>query len=252
MGQLSALRNEDRAKATAGVAALHVLLGYALVTGLGYEPIRAAGENLKLFNVAPDPPPPPPVKSIPERERSQAKEGASSPKSLKARPTPVVAPPPRIVLPVKPPIRSAPKKTPVPDGRDVRAGVSNVPGPGTGTGGSGEGLGSGGSGTGSGGGATKPVRLRGKIENSDYPVSASTEQAGGSVSVVFTVERDGSVSGCRVARSSGRPDLDATTCRLIERRFVYKPATDGGGRPIQSIVRTVFTYDWQVRERRRR
>ncbi|HEY0112535.1 MAG TPA: TonB family protein [Allosphingosinicella sp.] len=252
MMRIGALRNEDRVKATAGVAALHVLLGYALVTGLGYQAVREAGENLKLINVAVEPPPPPPEKSVPDRDRSEAEEGAASPKSLKAAPTPVIAPPPKIVMPVKPPIRSAPKKTPVPEGQDVRAGVSTVPGPGTGTGGRGNGVGSGGSGTGAGGGgASRPVRLRGRIENDDYPASARSEQAEGSVAVVFTVERDGSVSGCRVARSSGRPDFDATTCRLIEARFLYKPATDAEGRAIQSVVRTVFTYDWQPRRRRR-
>ena len=47
------------------VAILHALLGYAFVTGLAYNVIKKAAEDLKTFNVEeppppPDEPPPPP------------------------------------------------------------------------------------------------------------------------------------------------------------------------------------------------
>jgi protein TonB len=239
---------QDRVKAGVGVVALHALLGYALVTGLGFEVVRTAGENLKLIDIKAEPPPPPPLEeSRPAKAAAPKEEGAASPQSMRANPSPVVAPKPKIRLKV-PPLPTVEKKTPVPPGSATSAGVSNVPGPGTGTGGLGTGMGSGGqgSGTGGGGGASKAVRLRGSISNSDYPQSARLAKVGGSVSVLFTVEKDGRVNGCRVVRSSGNADLDSTTCRLIEQRFVYKPGTDAQGRPVQTVLRTTFTYDWQV------
>ena len=235
-------------KAGVGVVALHVLLGYALVTGLGFEVVRTAGENLKLIDVRPEPPPPRVEESRPAKAAAPKEEGAASPQSLRAKPSPVVAPKPRIRLKVPPPLPTVEKKTPIPPGSATSAGVSSLPGPGSGTGGVGSGIGSGGqgSGTGGGGGASRPVRLRGGISNSDYPHSARLAKAGGSVSVLFTVDKNGRVGGCRPVRSSGNPDLDATTCRLIEQRFVYKPATDAQGRPVEALVRTTFTYNWVV------
>jgi protein TonB len=248
MGHAAGELRQDRVKAGVGVVALHVLLGYALVTGLGFDVGRTASENLKLIDISPEPLPPPMEESRPARAAAPKEEGAASPQSMRARPSPVVAPKPKIRLKVPPPLPTVEKKTAVPAGSATSAGVSNIPGPGSGTGGLGNGMGSGGqgSGNGGGGGASKAVRLRGSISNSDYPQSARLAKVGGSVSVLFTVEREGRVNGCRVVRSSGNADLDSTTCRLIEQRFVYKPATDAQGRAVQAVVRTTFTYNWVV------
>ena len=237
--QAVARDNRDRAKAAAGVAAFHALAGYALLTGLGYSAPPAVSQALKMFDVRE--PPPPPIEPEPAKAPSSTPEGAASPVSLAAKPSPIVAPPAR--LPVKRVLPAAPRPTPVPPGSDSSAGVSSRPGPGTGTGGEGTGLGSGGSGSGFGsGGARRALRLRGQLANADYPRSALRAGAQGSVTVRYTVEPDGSVSGCRVTRSSGYPELDSTTCRLIERRFTYRPATDLEGRPTRESVSK--TYDW--------
>jgi protein TonB len=237
--QVDARDNRDRAKAAFGVAAFHALAGYALLTGLGYSAPPAVSQALKMFDVTE--PPPPPVEPEPAKAPSPSPEGAASPVSLKAKPSPIVAPPPR--LPVKPVLQAVERPTPFPPGSDSSAGVSTRPGSGTGTGGEGLGLGSGGSGSGSGsGGARRALRLRGQLANGDYPRSALRSGAQGSVTVRFTVETDGRVSGCRVTRSSGHPELDSTTCRLIERRFTYRPATDREGRPTTETVSK--TYDW--------
>ena len=55
----------------------------------------------------------------------------------------------------------------------------------------------------------------------------------------FTIEASGRVSGCRVTRSSGDASLDETTCRLIEERFRFKPATNAAGEAIAS------PYGWR-------
>ena len=65
---------------------------------------------------------------------------------------------------------------------------------------------------------------------------------GGRVTVTFTVQVNGRATGCRVSRSSGVPELDALTCRLIEQRFRFRPSTDRFGRPIPDEVD--WDHDW--------
>jgi protein TonB len=181
--------------------------------------------------------------------RSPQEEGAAAPPNLKAKPSPVVAPPPLVRLKVPPPVVTAPLPSPV-TGRDASAGASDRPGPGTGSGGVGTGTGSGGQGTGpgGGGGGIKAIRVSGSISGAmDYPRGAKRAGIEGSVAVRFTVRTDGSVSDCEVIRSSANQELDATTCRLIERRFRYQPARDANGRPVTEVV--TRTFDWMLPRR---
>ena len=60
--------------------------------------------------------------------------------------------------------------------------------------------------------------------------------------MVFTVGPNGRVTSCTVTRSSGVPQLDALTCRLIQERFRYRPSTDRYGRPIADEVEG--EHDW--------
>jgi protein TonB len=245
--------NRDRLRSAAGVALLHALIGYVLLTGLGYGPSAAVPEALKLFNVAEVPPPPPPAKPArPDVEKKTRKakpknaEGAASPANLRNTPTEIVAPPPEIRLPVPPPIPVAPVAG---QGTAMAAGAANVPGPGTGSGGVGNGLGSGrfGNGTGGGGGGGRPTRARwlsGSIGGSDYPEGPYRSRIGGIVHLRFTVAPTGRVSDCTVTRSSGSRELDAVTCRLILRRFRYRPARNAEGYPIPSTV--VGEHVWEV------
>jgi protein TonB len=240
--------NHDRAKAVIGVAAFHALLGYVLIVGLGFELPEQVRDNFKVFDVPKEPSPPPIIEPPPPKTKAKEPEGAASPPNLKSQPTPAVAPPPKVQLKVPPKIVTAPKKLPVPPGNDPTAGSSNVAGPGTGSGGTGTGTGSGGSGTGSGGGgdgggAARAQRLRGDFNRSDYARLARGERLDVSVAVSFTVQPDGRVNGCVVRKSSGRADVDSTTCRLIERRFYYRPARDQQGRPIPSIQSSTFYWE---------
>jgi protein TonB len=65
--------------------------------------------------------------------------------------------------------------------------------------------------------------------DSDYPRAAKKARAEGAVLARFSVGKDGRASGCTLLESSGHPELDATTCRLIERRFRFEPARDAHG-----------------------
>jgi periplasmic protein TonB len=234
----------DRGKAAAAVALLHVVLGWAIVSGLGVDFRRAVAEPLRIFSIAV--PPPPPETAIPAPVRRPDPEGAAAPPSLKARPTPVVAP--RRERPSS--VRAAPEPKPAPTGSATKAGASSVPGPGTGAGGQGSGAGSGrgGAGTG-GGGARRAERIGGAFDYSDHPDRGRSEGVE-TVGVRFLVAPDGRVRDCSVTRSSGNPRVDSTTCRLIEQRFRYRPATDAGGNAVASVVTTVFS--WVPDERRRR
>ena len=229
----------ERLKSAAAVALLHVALGYAFITGLGVDMIRESAEQLKLIDIS-EPPPPPPVEApVPAKARSQAEEGAAAPENLKARPTEIVALPPQIVVPTVPPIVAAP----VPGaGSESDAGASDRPGPGTGAGGTGTGTGRGGSGSGTGAGLGGEARLvRGRIVHADYPRAAVRARAEGTVVARLNVGANGRVTSCSVTRSSGNSALDETTCRLIQQRFRFDPATDSQGRPIPSVT------GWQQR-----
>ncbi len=226
------------------VAALHVLFGYVLITALGIEIPSPVRDNLKIFEVGPEPPPPPVGKPVPRRAKSEKRKGTASPPNLKAKPAEVVAVPPRErPLIVPPPVVAAP--TPGP-GSAPTAGAADVPGPGTGSGGHGAGTGGGGKGDGDGD-YTPPRWLRGRIKDSDYPLATGETGIGETITVRFTVETDGHVTQCIVIQSSGNPRLDDATCRLIERRYRFAPSRDAHGTPVSSAV--VEDHTWMKYER---
>jgi protein TonB len=233
----------ERVKAAAGAVVLEGLLLYALAAGLGVTMPAAVSDRLRLIDLLREPPPPA-SRVIPPRARTARREAAASPPNLRSQASEVVVPPAR-PLPVPPPVVAAPIAG---LGSDPSAGAANVAGPGTGSGGQGNGNGSGRGGNGDGGGwATGPRLLRGRLKDSDYPRAAGEAGIGGSVSVRIAVGADGRVARCVVTGSSGNPDLDETTCRLIAQRYRYRPARNADGRAVPSIA--AESHDWIVRER---
>ncbi len=233
----------DRIKAAIAAVALQGLLVYALVTGLAVHMPGVADGRLALFSVLPKPPPP--EKPVPRPVKSAKAEGAAAPPNLRSRATEAVAPP-AIVPPITPPpIVVAPTAG---TGADPSAGASDRPGPGSGAGGQGNGTGSGGAGDGDGDGGTDipPRQIKGRIKNSDYPRAARDALIQGTVAVRYTVTTDGRATDCRVTGSSGNAELDATTCRLIEQRFRFKPSRDEDGTPVEAII--VENHSWMVRD----
>ena len=217
------LTRRDRAATLTFVALLHVALVFALVNLS--PPIRdkLPQEVIEAEQI------PAPKQDAPKEE-----EGAASPKNIRSQATPVVAPKPPISLPVPPPM----PVTQTPNvGSDRTQGASNVVGPGTGAGGVGTGTGSGGSGSGTGGGgsggvATRPAVVRG-ITNRDYPNEVSRYwPRGGAVFIAVRVLPNGRATDCKINRSIGVPAIDQWTCKLVEERAVFRPATDVNGRPV--------------------
>lgn len=213
------------------VLVLHGLIGWLLLSGLSVEVTRRAEAVVSVFDVRAVPPPPPAVAA---RPRAPRRAGASAPVNRTAKANPVVAPVPIVLPPVPLPSLAA---VVAGLGADPSAGAAPTIGPGTGAGGTGQGTGSGDDGDGDGGGGGTPLRLlSGRIGNRDYPRAALQAGASGTVHLRFVVDVDGRAHDCEVTRSSGNDDLDATTCKLIEKRLRYRPETDAAGRPYAVVV----------------
>lgn len=222
----------------AAVAAIHAALLFVFLHLSGTVDIPTATREItQVFDVREVPPPEPelPVveQRLEERERPKEEEGAASPENIRSEATPIVAPKPRVELPVRPPV--AVTQTPN-QGAAPTQGASDRPGPGTGAGGTGTGTGSGGSGSGSGGGgggvAVPPSLLRG-ITGRDYPPQiARNWPRGGAIFLRLRIEANGRPSQCDVMRSYGDRLADQWTCSLMMERGQFRPATDASGRPV--------------------
>jgi protein TonB len=227
-GQIS--RRQRIASGSGAVLAV-VAIGFGLASGLDLDVVRKVSEAISAVAI---PAPPPPEQAVPQTSPSDAASGKASAANQHTMAAPVVAPKPQLP-PIIPPITAAP----LPGiGNEASSGAASNPGVGSGAGGRGEGAGAGSSGSGNGGGS-KAVWQRGTIRDRDYPTAASRARVGGEVEVRFTIQPTGRVTGCRVSRSSGDAALDATTCRLIEDRFRFKPATNAAGAAIAS------SYGWR-------
>lgn len=195
----------NRTVAIVIVALIHALLGYAIVTGLAYNVIKKAAEDLKTFDVEEEPPPPeeipPPPEDMPDVPPPPTQPPPMvrtnvTPPTIRVQesiaPPPVYRPPAVIVAPPRPP-------TPPP--------VRTVP-PRSASG-----------------------NLQGLIRPDDYPSSALSNDEQGTVTVSLSIGTNGRVSGCSVSSSSGSRSLDSTTCRVLTSRARFTPARDSQGNP---------------------
>jgi protein TonB len=197
------------------VALLHVVVGYALISGLAYEGAARLIKKVTTVDIKKDEP----------------KKKVEPPPKPKAAPPPIVAPPPRINVNVTPPpvttVVTPPPAAPV---TPIIAPPAPVVAP----------------------QAPPPPRIQPKgaqprgnpgswATSNDYPSRALREDREGTTGFRVTVGPDGRVTSCSVTSSSGSPDLDETACSLITRRARFTPATDGEGQP------TTGSYSNRVR-----
>lgn len=226
------VRPRERFTALAAVVIVQAALAFALLTGLRVPVSRGrdAVERLIQIVVPKAPPPPPPVVRVehkPEHHTSSAPKAEPKPPGGSPGPQPAHAPP--SVSPVV-----AVRPTVAPSGGGSGMGPAMGSGSGGGTGGQGFGEGD--------EGGEDLEHIGGEILPSDYPKELGRAGVGGRVTVTFTVQVNGRATGCRVSRSSGTPQLDALTCRIIEQRFRFRPSTDRTGRPIADEVD--WDHDW--------
>lgn len=222
----------DRAKAIAAVVGVHAALAFVILSGLNVKMVSQAVEQLKTFNLQ-TPPPPPPVPPAPRPKPRQVLNKPQGAPAKKAESAPVVAPP--TPLPVQSPIPAA-----------KIAGSGSASSTGAGTSGTGTGAGGVGNGAGAGqGGAYTPARKLTKIPDREYRRFAATGIASGSVAISIRVEPNGTVSNCRIARTSGSAYADALMCELTVQYVRFSPARDPSGRPIAQDV--TWVPNWAPR-----
>lgn len=187
-------------------------LMYAIVTGLAYNVVKKAAENLKVVDV--EEPPPPPEKPPPP------------PKDIPDVPPPPMTPPPLVrintppppiqvvespvIPPVAPPV-IAPPRPPVPPPPPRQAQPKSLSG-----------------------------SLQGLITSEDYPPSAMDNNETGSVQVTLTVGPSGRVTGC--SPSGGPRSLQTATCRILTARARFSPAQDGNGNPTSGTTSATITW----------
>ena len=197
------------------VTILQLALGYAIVTGLAYNVIKKATEDLKTFNVEEEPPPPEPPPPPPQDMPDVPPPPTTPPPlvQMNAPPPPIAvqpAPPPPVAIPAPPP----PIQPPPPPKR-----------------------------------VTPPQSARGDVRTlfsaDDYPASAQASGAEGSVVATLSIGTDGRVTGCNVTRSSGNSSLDSATCSILRRRAKFTPARDENGNPTTGNY-TTPTITWRL------
>jgi protein TonB len=185
-------------------------LMYAIITGLAYDVVKHAAENLKVIDVEQQPPPP--------------EQPPPPPKDMPKVPPPPVTPPPLVQVntpppptiqtvtapptpPVIPPVVPAPPPPPPPPHKTVSA---------------------------------QPARgdVRSVFSNDDYPSEAIAAEAQGTAQAQLTIGPDGRVTGCNLIRSTGNSALDSTTCNILRRRVKFTPARDSNGNPTNDTYTT--------------
>lgn len=225
------VRPRERVIALAAVVLVQLVLGFVLLSGLRVHMASSPQAAQRLIGITllrpPPPPPPPVVERKPARSPESAPKAEVAPLGGSPGPNPAHAPPSvRPVIPVQP--------TVAPSG----GGTGSGPALGSGAGG-----GTGGNGYGAGAGGADLELISGDITPRDYPRRLAKAGIGGTVRMRCTVAPTGRVVRCTVTGSSGVPELDTLTPRLIEQRFVYRPATDRYGRPIADDVEIDWTWD---------
>ena len=182
------------------VAILHVILGYALVTGLAYDVVKKAVQRVTTVDIKEEvkkeelpppkkldlPPPPPAIAPPPKMTITAPVQTITTVTQAPPPPPPVALPPPPSA---PPPPRFSPTKA-TPRGNPSSWANSN-----------------------------------------DYPSRALREEREGVTRFRVTVGADGRITGCSVTGSSGHSDLDEATCSLVTRRGRFNPAKDGEGQP---------------------
>ncbi|WP_225425786.1 energy transducer TonB [Pelagerythrobacter rhizovicinus] len=211
----------NRVVALVIVAIIHVLLGYALITGLAYEAVTQVVERVTTVDI--DEPPPP----EPEDEPPPPPEPDTAP------PPPVAPPPPISIAPAPPPIRTQPTiPPPAPPVLRVPPPAPPAPPP-----------------------PPPPPRVQPKnpeprnnpgtwVTTSDYRSSWINREYTGTASFTLRVGTNGRVESCSVTGGSAPQELKDATCSLIQRRARFRPATDGNGDEVSGTYSS--TVRWEI------
>jgi len=205
----------NRTLAIIFVVVIQFALGYAIVTGLAYNVIKKAAQDLKTFDVEEQPPPP--------------EEPPPPPKDMPKVPPPPMTPPPLVRMEAPPPpIQTVTQVTPPPYIPPVAPAPPPPPPPPR---------------------KVESARARGDVRtlfsSDDYPASAQSAGAEGSAQAQLTIGPDGRVVGCSLVRSTGNGALDSATCNILRRRAKFTPARDSSGNATTDTY-TTPTIVWRL------
>ena len=232
MPAFAEVRPRERFIALAAVVLVQGGLILGLLSGLRVDVARTRDSVARLIDITLAQPPPriviPPPKPVARQHHAEAAQ-KTQPAPLGGSPGPQRA---HATTPAPAPVGAIQPAAPV-TGGGTGAGLAVGSGTGGGTGGNGD------AGDDSG---TESVQIAGEILPTDYPKELGKSGIGGHVGIAFVVGTTGRVARCRVTRSSGVPQLDALTCRLIIERFRFRPATDSRGRPVEDEIEGVHVW----------
>ena len=185
-------------------------LMYAIVTGLAYNVVKKAAQDLKTFDVEEQPPPP--------------EEPPPPPKDMPKVPPPPVTPPPLVRVNTTPPpiqVIESPTPPPIPPVAVAPPPPAPPPPP------------------------HKTVSaqsakgdLRSLFSADDYPAAAQAAEAQGTAQATLTISPSGQVVGCSLIKSTGNGALDSATCNILRRRAKFTPARDSNGNATTDTITT--------------
>jgi TonB family protein len=77
-----------------------------------------------------------------------------------------------------------------------------------------------------------------------YPAEAKAKGLQGRTEFKLDIDPQGRITECDIAKSSGSPLLDSTTCALLVTNGRFAPARDSGGRAVPGIWQSAMV--WQL------
>lgn len=206
------------------VLALHLLLGWAVVSGLAQrvvDVIKAPIET-KIIEETKPPPPPPPENLPPPPKFAPPPPSFVPPPEVNVNPPPTpaptitttqVAPPPAPVFIAPPPAPAAPPAPPAAPRQAARPAIANVQ-------------------------ACAP-------KNEDYPPAAVRTEATGTTKIAFTVGADGKLTGSQIVRSAGPSREHKMLDRLALQKLsdcAFRPGADENGRPVGGTFEVEYVW----------
>jgi protein TonB len=206
----------NRTVAIALVLLIQFALGYAIVTGLAYNVIKKAAQDLKTFDVEEEPPPPEPPPPPPKDMPKVPPPPMTPPPLVRVNtaPPPIAVVESPVIPPVAPPVIAPPRPAPPPPPRQSQA-------------------------------RSLTGSLQGLFSADDYPPSALDNNEQGTVTVNLTIGPSGRVTGCSPSGSASST-LKSATCRLVTARARFSPAQDANGNPTTSSYSQSIV--WRIAE----
>jgi protein TonB len=207
------------------VVALHVLLGWALITGLAQrmvEVIKSPIETKIIDEVRP-PPPPPPENLPPPPKFQPPPPSYVPPPEVNVTPPPqpaptittVITPPPPapVTIAPAPPTPAPPAPAPPPVRVAAQPAVLNVK-------------------------SCAPT-------SADYPNAALRAEATGTTTIRFTVGADGKVESSQIVRTAGPSREHKMLDRVAQAKLsecTFRPGTDENGKAVGGTTQVEFVW----------